>query len=439
MEDRVLEKYYKSLNNVQQASYEGYVISVKGMLVSAHLPVSQMGSICEIVSSANKKKILCEVVGFEDDIVYLMPFLPMQGISSGAKVYLKSLEPEVKISPSLLGRVIDGLGEPLDDKGPISYESSSALYKQAPNPLKREPISDVLSLGVKAIDGFTTIGKGQRAAILAGSGVGKSVLLGMMAKNSSADVNVIALIGERGREAREFIEQILDEESLKRSVIIVVTSDQSSVMRMRGAFLATSIAEYFSEQQNDVLLMMDSLTRFAMAQREIGLSVGEPPTTKGYTPSVFSLLPKLLERVGKIEGKGSVTGLYTVLVEADDMNDPIADSVRSIVDGHIVLTRKLAEQGHYPAIDILQSASRLMNHIVDDEHRSNALNLKRLISSYNEAIDLINIGAYQAGSNPSIDAAIRLKPAIDTFLMQNEKDEFNFDNARIEMEKILGA
>jgi len=439
METRRLEKYFDSLKNAPQGDYEGYVISVKGMLVSAHLPVAQMGSICEIVSPSNQKKILCEVVGFEGNIVFLMPFLPMQGISSGAKVYLKSLEPKVNISQSLLGRVIDGLGEPLDGKGPIENTSSAELYKLAPNPLSRTPISDVLSLGVKAIDGFTTIGKGQRTAILAGSGVGKSVLLGMMAKNSSADINVIALLGERGREAREFIEQILDEESLKRSVIVVVTSDQSAVMRMRGAFLATSIAEYFSEQQSDVLLMMDSLTRFAMAQREIGLSIGEPPTTKGYTPSVFSLLPKLLERVGKIDGKGSVTGLYTVLVEADDMNDPIADSVRSIVDGHIVLTRKLAEQGHYPAIDILQSASRLMNHIVDDEHRSNALNLKRLISSYNEAIDLINIGAYQAGSNPTIDDAIKLKPAIDKFLRQSEKDEFNFDEARIEMAKILGV
>jgi len=439
MENRVLTKYFKSLNDASPANYEGHVISIKGMLISAHLPISQMGSICEILSDKSNKNILCEVVGFDGDIVYLMPFLPMQGISSGAKVVLKHLEPKVEISTSLLGRVINGLGEPLDDKGPINYEGSAALYKQAPNPLKRDQISDVMSLGVKAIDGFTTIGRGQRVGIMAGSGVGKSVLLGMMAKNAQADVNVIALIGERGREAREFIEQILDEESLKRSVIIVVTSDQSSVMRMRGAFLATSIAEYFSEKQNDVLLMMDSLTRFAMAQREIGLSVGEPPTTKGYTPSVFSLLPKLLERAGKEEGKGSITGLYTVLVEADDMNDPIADAVRSIVDGHIILTRKLAEQGHYPAIDILQSASRLMNHIVDDEHRNNALILKRQISSYKEASDLINIGAYQAGSNPEIDSAIRLKPAIDEFLRQNEKEEFNFDSARIEMAKILGA
>ncbi len=433
------DKYANRISNAQPFDYEGWVESVRGLVVSARLPVSEMGSICEISSLTSDEKIYGEVVGFEGDIVYLMAFTSLRGVSNGSKVKLVSFEPTVKLSNELLGRIIDGQGEPLDGKGPIHSNSQSSLYCLPPNPMDRDVINEVMSLGVHAIDGFTTVGKGQRVAFLAGSGVGKSVLMGMMAKKASSDINVIALIGERGREAREFVEQVLDEESLKRSVIIVVTSDQSPVLRMRGAFLATTIAEYFSKQSKDVLLMMDSLTRFAMAQREIGLSVGEPPTSKGYTPSVFSLLPKLLERAGNFQGRGSITGLYTVLVEGDDMNDPIADTVRSIVDGHVVLSRKLAEKGHFPAIDVLQSASRLMKQIVDQEHWQGALQLKRSLATHQEAQDLINIGAYQKGSNPEIDRSIRLKPHLEAMLIQDHVSDSSYDDVRIHLSKILGT
>jgi len=330
----------------------------------------------------------------------------------------------------LLGRVLDGMGRPIDRKGAIISQFEKKIYSESVNPLDRPPIDQVMSLGVRSIDAFSTLGRGQRVGIMAGSGVGKSVLLGMMAKNATADVNVIAMIGERGREVREFIEHTLGPEGLAKSVVVVATSDQNALMRTRAAFVATTIAEFFSGQGKDVLLFMDSVTRFAMAQREIGLSVGEPPTSKGYTPSVFSLLPKLFERAGRFENNSSITGLYTVLVEGDDFNDPISDSVRSIVDGHIVLTRELAQKGHFPAVDVLQSTSRVMRQVAGMDQVKLASFLKELLATYKEAEDLINIGAYKSGQNKKLDLAIQLKDHIDHFLRQDLEESQSFEETQ---------
>lgn len=398
----------------------GKITQVTGLSLIGYLPGACLGSLVEVYPSKGKK-FLAEVVGFKEKEVVLMSLGEIKGVAPGSKIVLLSSKAEVPVGDGLLGRVIDPLGNPIDEKGYLETDNEVSLYNETVNPLWRPPISDPLELGIRAIDGLLTVGKGQRVSIMAGSGVGKSVLLGMMAKNTEADVNVIALIGERGREVREFIEHSLGEEGLKKSVLVVATSEQSPLVRMRGAYYATSIAEYFSSQGKNVLLMMDSVTRFAMAQREIGLSIGEPPTTKGYTPSVFSQLPKLLERAGNFE-KGSITGLYTVLVEGDDMDDPIGDSVRSIVDGHIVLDRSLANKGHFPAIDVLRSASRVMKNVVSDDHLHFALEVRKNISVYREAEDLINIGAYKPGSQPKIDTAIRVKDQIDGFLQQSVKE-----------------
>ena len=343
----------------------------------------------------------------------------------------------VRAGEELLGRVVDGLGRPLDDKGEVENFREVPLYSEVRNPLARRPIREPIDLGIRAINGALTAGLGQRVAIMAGSGVGKSVLLGMMARNTNADVNVIAMIGERGREVREFIEHDLGPEGMKRSVVVCVTSDQSPLLRMRGAYVATAIAEYFCAQGKNVLLMMDSVTRFAMAQREIGLSTGEPPSQKGYTPSVFATLPRLLERAGNFEGQGSITGFYTTLVEGDDMNDPIGDSVRSIVDGHIVLSRSLAQKGHFPAIDIMQSASRVMRAVSTSEHSRLAQKLRETLAVYKEAEDLINIGAYKPGSNPKIDRAVRVIDQVNDFLKQRVEDPTNFSNTVRMMQQIL--
>ncbi len=345
----------------------------------------------------------------------------------------------MRVGGSLLVRVGNALGEHIDDNGEISAYEESSIYAQNVNPLKRPPIHQALGLGVRSIDGLVTIGQGQRIGVMAGSGVGKSVLMGMMARSSQADVNVIAMVGERGREVREFIEQTLGEEGLKKSVLIVATSDQSPLLRMRAAFIASSIAEYFCGTGKDVLLMMDSVTRFAMAQREIGLNVGEPPTSKGYTPSVFSLLPRLLERAGTYEGRGSITGLYTVLVEGDDMDDPIADAVRSIVDGHIVLDRKLAQRGHFPAVDVLQSTSRVMRNVVSPDHVRRARMIREQLAVYRDAEDLINIGAYRAGSNAKIDQAVRMQPQIEDFLRQEIGETTDFPTMENMMMEICGG
>jgi flagellum-specific ATP synthase len=433
-----LEKYVNSFEGVELTHDIGKITRVIGFLMEGYLPGAWLGSICEVYPSSGAPPFLAEVVGFKDKSVLLMPLGEILGVGLGAKIVLVRQKASVPVGKALLGRVLNGLGEPLDGKGPINTDQQVSIYSGVRNPLSRSPIHEPMDLGVRAINGLLTIGKGQRVGIMAGSGVGKSVLLGMMARNSKSDINVIALIGERGREVREFIENDLGEEGLKRSVVVVATSDESPLVRMRGAFVATSIAEYFCKEGSDVLLMMDSVTRFAMAQREIGLSTGEPPATKGYTPSVFSLLPKLLERAGSFDTKGSITGLYTVLVEGDDMDDPIADSVRSIVDGHFVLSRQLAQRGHFPAIDVLQSTSRVMRHIVSKDHTRLSEIFRENMAVYREAEDLINIGAYKEGTNKRIDSAIHLNEAIESYLRQAIVESSDLPESVNLMASILG-
>lgn len=416
--DLNLQKYEKALQGVSLSRDIGKVTEVTGYLIKGYVPGACIGSICEVFPFSGADPFFVEVVGFKQREVLMMPLGEMQGVGMGAKIVLQKSRAHVNVGDGLLGRVLNSMGEPIDEKGDLDTSYDMDLYNTGKNPLWRPPIREPLELGIRAIDALLTVGKGQRVGIMAGSGVGKSVLMGMMARNTNADVNVIALIGERGREVREFIEHNLGEEGMKKSVLIVATSDQSPLLRMRGAFLASTVAEYFSDQGKNVLLVMDSITRFAMAQREIGLSIGEPPATKGYTPSVFTMLPKILERAGNFEGKGSITGLYTVLVEGDDMDDPIGDAVRSIVDGHVVLSRKIAQKGHFPAIDILQSTSRVMNNVISPEHQEFANKIKRQLATYREAEDLINIGAYKSGSNADIDLAIRSHKPIQAFLDQ---------------------
>ncbi len=433
------QKFHDLLGSAHLTKDSGKVTEVTGLMIKGFLPGASLGSLCEIQPSGGERSFLAEVVGFKDKSVLMMPLTEMRGVGLGARILLRRQVATVKVSEDLLGRVIDGLGKPIDDKGDFESTKEVSLYSDIRNPLQRKPIRQALDLGVRAINSALTVGQGQRVGIMAGSGVGKSVLLGMMARNSKADVNVIALIGERGREVREFIENDLGPEGLKRSVIICVTSDQSPLIRMRGAFIATAIAEYFSSMGKNVLLMMDSITRFSMAQREIGLSTGEPPASKGYTPSVFSMLPKLLERAGSFENEGSITGLYTVLVEGDDMDDPIADAVRSIVDGHIVLTRNLAQKGHFPAIDIMQSASRVMRAVTTNEHQRIAQKLRENLAIHKEAEDLINIGAYKPGSNPKIDKAIKVIDALNDFLRQRVDDPGELQQGLRQLQGILAS
>ena len=419
-------KYERAIEAAQLTRDIGRVTHVTGFLICGYIPEASLGSVCEIFPISGEKSFLAEVVGFREREVMLMPLSEMRGLGLGSTILVRRHLAGVMVGPGLLGRVINGLGEAIDNLGPMSLSEEVPLYAEAPNPLERPPISDALPLGVRAIDGMISLGKGQRVGIMAGSGVGKSVLMGMMARNSHADVNVIAMVGERGREVREFIENTLGPEGLAKSVLVVATSDQSALMRTRAAFVATSVAEYFCQGGRDVLLIMDSVTRFAMAQREIGLNVGEPPATRGYTPSVFALLPKLLERAGRFQNRGSITGLYTVLVEGDDMNDPIGDTVRSIVDGHIVLSRPLAQKGHFPAIDVLQSTSRVMRSVIGEEHWQSALRAREMIATYREAEDLINIGAYKAGASAKIDQAIRAEGDIERFLRQSVEEPADF-------------
>ena len=397
----------------------GKVTRIVGLVIEGYCPHSSIGSLCELTTIDGGHKIAAEIVGFRDGKALLMPLGDLRGLGPGSLIRVVRSSATIRVGNSLLGRVIDGMEMPQDGKPlpPLSEEKD--LYSLPPGPMQRQNITETLDLGIRAINGLITCGMGQRMGIMAGSGIGKSVLLGMMAKYAKADINVIALIGERGREVREFIERDLGKEGLARSVIIVVTSDQPPLLRMRGAFVATAIAEYFCSQGKNVLLMMDSVTRFAMAMREIGLAIGEPPTTKGYTPSVFATLPKLLERAGRFQGKGSITGLYTVLVDGDDMTEPVADSVRSILDGHIVLSRVLAAKNHFPAIDVLNSTSRVMRDITFPRHLELAGKAREVLASYSEAEDLINIGAYVKGSNPKIDYAISKIGAVNDFLRQN--------------------
>jgi flagellum-specific ATP synthase len=433
-----LQKYFSAVDKAPLVKDLGKVTEVKGLIIKGFIPEVSIGSVCEVFPLQESQGSLCEVVGFEGPQALLMPLKSLHGVGHGSLIVLKEKSASLSLGDDLLGRVLDGMGQPIDRKGALIASRESAIYSEAVNPLDRPPIDQVMSLGVRSIDGFNTLGRGQRVGIMAGSGVGKSVLLGMMAKNSDADVNVIAMIGERGREVREFIEHTLGPEGLKKSVVVVATSDQNALMRTRAAFVAATIAEYFSGRGKDVLLFMDSVTRFAMAQREIGLSVGEPPTAKGYTPSVFSLLPKLFERAGRFDGRGSITGLYTVLVEGDDMNDPIGDAVRSIVDGHIVLTRGLAQKGHFPAVDVLQSASRVMRQVAGSDQVKLASFLKELLALYKDSEDLINIGAYKSGQNRKLDMAIQLKDHIDHFLRQDLDEAQTFEETQGLMAGLIG-
>ncbi|MGC9324313.1 MAG: FliI/YscN family ATPase [Desulfomonilia bacterium] len=413
-----LKKFLIPVKEVEPIQVRGKVTNIVGLVIEGHGPGSAMGGMCEIYSKGMKHSIMAEVVGFKDKRVLLMPLGDLSGIGPGSMIVARKSNPSVKVGNDLLGRVIDGMGNPLDGKGQFVLNEELPLYGNPFNPLSKRRIRQPLDLGIKAINGLLTVGKGQRMAIMAGSGVGKSVLLGMMARHTKADVNVIALIGERGREVKEFLEKDLGEDGLKHSVVVAAISDQPALIRIRGAYLATTIAEFFRDQGLDVLLMMDSITRFAMSMREIGLAIGEPPTTKGYTPSCFAKMPKLLERVGNTDSQGSITGLYTVLVEGDDFTEPVADTVRSIVDGHIVLSRDLSSRNHYPAIDILRSVSRVMQDIVDDEHLNLARKIQSIAAVYEEARDLINIGAYAQGNNPEIDTALNYIDSINGFLRQ---------------------
>lgn len=410
--------YSGSIDNLEVIHVTGKVTRIVGLIIEGHCPHASIGSLCEVTTLDNSQIVQAEIVGFKESRALLMPLGELRGLGPGSTIRVVKHSASIKVGPNLLGRVINAMEEPIDGQSVPLLQEEKAIYSLPPDPMKRQNISDPLDLGIRAINGLLTCGLGQRMGIMAGSGVGKSVLLGMMARYAKADINVIALIGERGREVREFIERDLGKEGLARSVIVVVTSDQSPLLRMRGAFVATSIAEYFCAQGKNVLLMMDSVTRFATAMREIGLAVGEPPTTKGYTPSVFAMLPKLLERAGRFTGQGSITGLYTVLVDGDDMTEPVADSVRSILDGHIVLSRDLAAKNHYPAIDVMNSASRIMREIVTSRHIELAGRARNVLATYNEAEDLINIGAYAKGSNPKIDFSIEKIGAINTFLKQ---------------------
>jgi flagellum-specific ATP synthase len=411
-------KYLEVMTACQPFKLEGKIVKVAGIVAEANGPGLSVGSLCSIKNS-DGQNIQAEVIGFNDQRVIVMPFGEMRGIEPGSRVVDISKKPAVPVGDAYLGRVVDGLGRPIDNKGMIRSQKEYPIYGNIQNPLKREIIRDPLDVGIRSINALHTTGKGQRIAIMAGSGVGKSVLMGMIARNTSADVSVIALIGERGREVREFVERNLGKEGLQKSIVVVATSDSPALVRIRGAHLATTLAEYFRDKGLDVMLIMDSITRFAMSMREVGLAAGEPPSAKGYTPSVFIQIPKLLERAGTIEKKGSITGIYNVLVEGDDMNEPIADAVRSTVDGHIVLSRDLAHRGHYPAVDVMASISRVMTDIVDNEHLDKARELIKVLATYREVEDLINIGAYVDGSDPQIDYAKGMIGKINTFLQQD--------------------
>ena len=428
-------KKYASLAGETFYKTQGKIANVVGLTVESYGPDAKLGDMCTIYGKDGKTALaISEVIGFKDGKTLLMPYENVDGIGAGCLVENENHPVEVTVGDNILGMTLDGLGRPFDKSkfSGISYP----IEAPPPDPMSRKIISDILPLGVRAVDGLITIGKGQRIGIFAGSGVGKSTLLGMFARNTSADINVIALIGERGREVREFVERDLGEEGMKRSVLVIATSDRPALERTKAAKTATAIAEYFRDKGKDVLLMMDSLTRFSMAQREIGLASGEPPVSRGYPPSVYAQMPKLLERAGQSD-KGSITGLYTVLVDGDDFNEPITDTARSILDGHIVLNRKLAQKNHYPAIDVLASISRCMSQIADKEHKNIAGRIKNLMATYADAEDLINIGAYKAGSNPDIDEAVAKIRDINSFLLQDTDEKVSFDQTVEAMSAIL--
>lgn len=434
--DSLFDRVLVSASQVSNVELRGVVTEMTGLIVEGNGPLLPIGSQVSIRTKTHSMP--AQVVGFRSDKILLMPFGDSEGIAPGATIVASEGTSNVYVSDSLQGRVIDALGNPIDGQPLPVMDKSVPLYREPPNPVTRTRITNCLDLGVRAMNGLLTVGEGQRVGIMAGSGVGKSTLLGMVAKHSHSDVNVIALVGERGREVREFIERDLGPEGLARSVVVVATGNQSALLRIRAAFLATAIAEYFRDEGKKVMLMVDSVTRLAMAQREVGLAVGEPPSTRGYTPSVFSILPKLLERAGTCEGQGSITGLYTVLVEGDDMNEPVADTVRGILDGHVVLSRRLAGRGHYPAIDVLQSISRVMSDIVDPEVRKMAVEIREALGSYQEVEDLITIGAYKPGQNPRVDRAVALYEPVQAFLKQSADSACSIDESWRAMRAILG-
>jgi flagellum-specific ATP synthase len=418
------DRFHSVLRNINLLDCRGLVVRVSGQMVESTGPTIGVGELCSI-GIRDGRRVMAEVVGFQNDHLILLPLEHIEGISPGDTVTARTTPRHITLSEGILGRVLNGLGEPIDNKGPLLGTDKKALDASSPAPLSRKKITSHLALGIRSIDGVLTCGKGQRIGIFSGSGVGKSVLLGEIANSSEADVNVVALIGERGREVREFLDSDLGPAGLARSVVVVAASDSPAIQRVKASFVAVTIAEYFRDKGKNVLFMMDSLTRFAQAQREIGLAAGEPPATKGYCPSVFSIMPRLIERLGCAES-GSITGILTVLVENDDLTDPVADSARSLLDGHIVLSRKLAERGHYPAVDILQSISRLMPVVTSKEHRLAAQKLKEIYAIYIDAEDLINIGAFSPGSNRHIDGALALIDRIRNFLIQPVRDRTDF-------------
>ena len=430
------QKYVGAIDNCSRIVQAGSIVKVSGIVAEANGPGLGIGSLCTIRSDEGED-IETEVVGFRDKRVIVMPLGELIGVKPGSKIVYKTNKATTPVGDAFLGRVIDGLGCPLDGQQAIKSNLEYPLYGNRLNPLKRNIINDVLDVGIKSINVFNTIGKGQRIAIMAGSGIGKSVLMGMIARNTSADVSIIALIGERGREVREFVERNLGPEGLRKSIVVVATSDMPALVRIRGAYTATALAEYFRDQGKDVLLIMDSITRYAMSLREVGLAAGEPPSAKGYTPSVFNQLPKLMERAGTVEKKGSITGIYNVLVEGDDMNEPIADAVRSIADGHVVLSRTLAHKGHYPAVEPLASISRVMNDIVEPDHLERSREFKRTLSVYRDAEDLINIGAYVEGSDPEIDYAKAKIQAMNDFLQQPVDERVSFEDGLIQFSHLM--
>ncbi len=434
----IKKQYHKYINLIDKTYFNRYgkVAKVVGLTIESLGPDAKLNDLCRIlIDRENDISVMAEVVGFRDKHILLMPFENVEGIGVGCIVENTGHPLSVTVDDNILGHTLDGLGRPTDVEE-LELKKEYPVEAMPPDPMSRVIIRDVLPLGVKAVDGLITVGKGQRIGIFAGSGVGKSTLMGMFARNTRADINVIALIGERGREVREFIENDMGEEGMKRSVVIVATSDKPALIRNKAAKTATAIAEYFRDQGKDVLLMMDSLTRFCMAQREIGLASGEPPVTRGYPPSIYSEMPKLLERAGNSD-KGSITGLYTVLVDGDDFNEPITDTARSILDGHIVLSRRLGQKNHYPAIDVLASISRCMSAIASDEHKSAAGKLRNVLGTYDEAEDLINIGAYKSGSNVAIDYAIQKINAVNQFLMQGTAEKFTFEEITQRLEEIF--
>ena len=438
MNESLLSPYHDRLKAVSPFRISGTVTEVTGLLIASRGPWLPVGGVCHIHSLGDGEPLLAEVVGFRGEQTLLMPLGELRGVGPGSQVVALTQEAHYRVGEALLGRVVDGLGRPIDGKGVIAAHTYP-IYSSASNPLEREEIRQPLDIGIRSINGMTTFGKGQRVAIMAGAGVGKSTLLAMIARNTRADVKVIALIGERGREVEEFVARALPPQERERMIVVAATSEAPALVRVRGAFIATTIAEYFCDRGQDVLLLMDSLSRFAMAQREAGLAAGEPPSTKGYTPSVFALLPRLLERAGSWKDKGSITGLYTVLMEGDDPHEPVTDAARSLTDGHIQLSRRLAEHAHYPAVDVLSSVSRVRSRVTTREHQRLVSEITRLLAAYRDAEDLIQIGAYVKGRNPEVDRAIELMPGIRAYLCQDQAKDASLESSVQALAELLAA